>query len=141
MRPSPLASPALIARIIHAALVLGIAIFWGIAWYVGSAWSVPSAALPDRKVLYVALFVVSAVTFGAAMYTASRVAATRSHLSVDDWWRLHLGRVIAVWALVEAPALFGIAAYLLTRDFRALIAPFAGLLLFVNYRPSRFAER
>jgi len=141
MRPSPLASPALVARIIHAALVLGIAIFWGVAWYVGSSRSVPSAALPDRKVLYVALFVVSAVTFGAAMYTASRVAAMRSDLSVDDWWRLHLSRVIAVWALVEAPALFGIVAYLLTHDFRALIAPFAGLLLFVNYRPSRFAER
>jgi hypothetical protein len=48
--------------------------------------------------------------------------------------------VIVIWSLIEAPALLGMIAYLLTYDFRTLIAPFTGLLLFVNYRPSRFAE-
>ena len=45
-----------------------------------------------------------------------------------------------IWALTETPTLLGTVAYLLTHDFRTLIATFTGLLLFVNYRPSRLAE-
>ena len=45
------------------------------------------------------------------------------------------------WALVEAPTLLGLVAYMLTRDFRTLLAPFIGLLLFANYRPRRLTER
>ena len=63
-------------------------------------------------------------------------------MSQDDWWRANLGRAIVVWALVEAPdAARARSAYLLTHDFRTLLAPFIGLLLFANYRPSRLAER
>jgi hypothetical protein len=51
-----------------------------------------------------------------------------------------MGRAVWIWALVEAPTILGTAAYLLTHDFRTLLAPFTGLLLFVNYRPSRLAE-
>lgn len=114
--------------------------FWGTAWYIGSRSSMPVSAVPDRRVLYVGLFVFSAVLFGAAMYTASRLTPPASGTSQDDWWRANLGRAISIWALVETPALVGTLAYLLTHDFRTLIAPFTGLLLFVNYRPSRLAE-
>lgn len=133
-------SPAITARIIHAALVLGIMMFWAVAWFIGKSTTRPVSALPDRRVLYLGLFLVSAVLFGAAMYTASRLTPPLAGTSQDDWWRANLGRVILVWALVEMPALVGTVAYLLTHDFRALIAPFTGLLLFVNYRPSHFAE-
>jgi hypothetical protein len=141
MRPSPPVPPALAARIIHAALVLGIAIFWAVAWYVGSTRPVPTSILPERKVLYIALFAVSAIAFGAAMYTAGRLVPRTGALSIDDWWQANFRRVLSVWALDEAPAILGTAAYLFTGDFRTLIAPFTGLFLFVNYRPSRFAER
>ena len=134
-------SPAISARIIHAALVLGVMLFMGTAWYVGTDISLPVSALPDRRVLYLGLFVVSAVLFGAAMYTAARLTPPGSRLSQDEWWRANLSRAIGIWALVETPALLGTAAYLLTHDFRTLLAPFTGLLLFVNYRPSRLAER
>lgn len=140
MPPSDPVSPSIIARIIHAALVLGVMLFWGAAWYIGTRSSMPVSAVPDRRVLYVGLFVFSAVLFGAAMYTASRLTPPASGTSQDDWWRANLGRAIAVWGLVETPALVGTLAYLLTHDFRTLIAPFTGLLLFVNYRPSRLAE-
>ena len=133
-------SPAITARIIHAALVLGIMMFWGVAWFIGRAATMPVSALPDRRVLYLGLFLISAVLFGAAMYTASRLTPPRPGTSQDDWWRANLGRVILVWTLVETPALVGTVAYVLTHDFRTLIAPFTGLLLFVNYRPSHFAE-
>lgn len=140
MRQPTLVSPALTARIIHAAMVLGVAVFVAIAWYVESSGAIPIAALPDRRVLYIALFAISATAFGAAMYTAARVTPRGSATPADTWWNVNLGRVVMIWALVEAPAIFGTVAYLLTHDFRALLAPFAGLFLFVNYRPSRFAE-
>ena len=140
MPPAAPISPVISARIIHAALVLGVMLFLGIAWYIGTHSSMPVSTLPDRRVLYLGLFVVSAVLFGSAMYTAARLPPSAPGISQDEWWRANLGRAVGIWALVEAPALLGTTAYLLTYDFRTLIAPFTGLLLFVNYRPSRLAE-
>ncbi|HEY3011318.1 MAG TPA: hypothetical protein VGJ36_01130 [Gemmatimonadales bacterium] len=90
--------------------------------------------------LYLGLFLVSGVLFGAAVYTAGRLTPPTHGTSQDDWWRANLVRAIVVWTLVEAPTLLGTVAYLLTHDFRTLIATFTGLLMFVNYRPSRLAE-
>jgi hypothetical protein len=114
--------------------------FWAVAWYVGSNSSIPASAIPSRPVLYVGLTVASAVLFGAAMYTAGRLTPPRPSVSQDEWWRVNLSRAIGIWALIEAPMILGTVAYFLTHDFRTLIAPFVGLLLFVNYRPSRLAE-
>ena len=100
-------SPSITARIVHAALVLGVMLFVGMAWQIGTNGSIPASALPDRRVLYLGLFVVSAVLFGAAKYTAARLTPPGPGVS---------------------------------HDFRTLIAPFTGLLLFVNYRPSRLVE-
>jgi hypothetical protein len=120
------------------ALVAGVVLFWMVAWYAKDA--APSVELPDRWMLYVSLAVVSATLFGAAAFTANRLVPPARGTSADDWWRANLGRAVFIWALVEAPALFGTVAYLLTRDFRALLAPFIGLLLFAGYRPSRLTE-
>jgi hypothetical protein len=128
-------SPSISARLIHAALVLGVVLFCLVAWAMGSA--VPSEALPNRRILYISLTVVSATLFGAAAFTANRLARPGRGNLAEDWWRANLGRAVLIWALVEAPAMLGTIAYLLTRDFRALLAPFIGLLLFANYRPSR----
>ena len=140
MPPAAPVSPAISARIIHAALVLGVVLLWAVAWYVGSNTSMPVSAVPDRRILYVGLAVLSAVLFGAAAYTASRLTRPHSGVSQDEWWRANLGRAVRVWALVEAPAVIGTIAYLMTNDFRTLLAPLTGLLLFVNYRPSRLSE-
>lgn len=141
MTPDKPVSPAISARIIHAALVLGVLMFWLVGWYIGHSAAVPADALPDRRVLYVALALVSATLFGGAMFTASRLGPIRSGTSQDEWWRQNLGKAIVVWSLVEAPSLLGLVAYTLTRDFRTLIATFIGLLFFASYRPSRLIER
>ena len=141
MPPAAPISSAITARIIHSALVLGVMLFWAVAWFIGTNSTMPVSAVPDRRVLYLGLFLMSAVLFGGAMYTASLLTPPAPGTSQESWWRVNLGRVVRVWALVETPALLGTAAYLLTHDFRTLIAPFTGLLLFVNYRPSRLAER
>ena len=140
MPPAAPVSASISAKIIHAALVLGILLFYAVAWYVGSQTSMPISAVPERKVLYLGLFVMSAIVFGAAAHMAGRLSPAAPGTSQDDWWRANLGRAIVVWSLIEAPTLLGTVAYLLTHDFRALIATLTGLLFFVNYRPSRLAE-
>lgn len=139
MPPAAPVSPAISARILHAALMSGVVLFYAVAWYLGTKTSMPISAVPERRVLYVGLFLVSAIVFGAAAYTASHLTPAGTGTSQDDWWRANLGRAIIVWSLIEAPTLLGTVAYLLTHDFRTLIATFAGLLFLVNYRPSRLA--
>ena len=141
MPPNSPVSPAISARIIHAALVFGVLTFWLVGWYIGQSSAVPAGALPDRRVLYVALALVSATLFGGAMFTAARLGPIRPGGSQDDWWHENLGKAIVIWSLVEAPSLLGLVAYGLTRDFRTLIATFIGLLFFGSYRPSRLIER
>ena len=141
MPPGAPVSPATNARIVHAALVSGVLMFCLVAWYLGRAPAMPADALPDRRVLYIALFLVSATLFGAAMFTASRLGRPAPGTSQDEWWRVNLGKAVVIWSLIEAPALLGLVAYTLTHDFRVLIATFTGLLLFGNYRPSRLIER
>jgi hypothetical protein len=140
MPPAAPVSPAITARIIHGALVVGVLLFGLVAWYVGREQAQPLDALPDRRVLYISLFLASAVLFGAAVFTAGRLTPPVTGQSQDDWWQRNLGKAVTIWALVEAPAVLGLVGYLLTRDFRALIATLAGLLLFGNYRPSRLFE-
>jgi hypothetical protein len=139
--PNSPVSPAISARIIHASLVLGVLTFWLVGWYIGQSAAVPAEALPDRRVLYVALAVVSAALFGGAMFTVARLGPIRAGASQEDWWRENLGKAVVIWSLVEAPSLLGLVAYTLTHDFRTLIATFIGLLFFGSYRPSRLIER
>jgi hypothetical protein len=138
--PAASVSPSIRARIIHGALVFGILAFWALAWAIRDR-SIPEGALPDRKVLYIALAIVSATLFAAAAFTVGRLVSPAGAADEDEWWRANLGRVIVAWALVEAPTLIGLVVYTLTRDFRTLLAPFIGLLLFANYHPRRLTER
>lgn len=134
-------SPAINARIVHAALVMGVVLFWLVAWYIGRNQTEPIYSLPDRRVLYIALFLASAVLFGAAMFTAGRLSPPTAGESQDTWWQRNLGKAIIVWSLVEAPSILGLVGYFVTHDFRVLLATLAGLLLFGNFRPSRLLER
>ena len=138
--PAVAISPSIRARIIHGALVLGIVMITVLSWAIRDA-SLPADALPDRKVLYIALALASATLFGAAAFRVGRLPPAARGASVDDWWQVNLGRVVLAWALVEAPTLLGVVAYTLTRDFRTLLATFIGLLLFASYHPRRLTER
>ena len=61
-------SPSIRARIIHGALVYGILVFWGLAWALSDR-SVPAEARPDRRVLSIALAVVSAAWLALGIAT------------------------------------------------------------------------
>jgi hypothetical protein len=140
MAQGPAISPSIRARIIHGALVLGVLMFGAVAFVIRDR-SIPSEALPDRRVLYVALTLVSATLFGAAAFSTGRLPAPGPGTSEDDWWTANLGRVLVSWSLVEAPTVLGLVVYTLTQDFRTLLAPFIGLLLFATYHPRRLTDR
>jgi hypothetical protein len=139
--PGAPVSPAITARIIHAALLMGVVMLCVVAWFVAGRSALPVEALPDRRVLYIGLFLASAALFGGAMFTVNRLVPPARGTNQDEWWRANLGKAVVVWSLVEAPAVLGTVAYLLTRDFRTLLATFAGLLFFGAYRPGRLVER
>src|SRR5215207_5187020 len=92
-------SASIRARIIHGALLLGVVLFWVLAWAINER-SLPAEALPDRRVLYIALALVSATLFGAAAFTAGRLVPPRRDTSEDEWWGVNLGRAVVIWALV-----------------------------------------
>ena len=122
-------------------MLVGIFTFGLVAWSQARAPSMPVYALPDRRVLYIAIFLVSAGLFGAAMFTAGRLGRAAPGTSQDQWWQVNLGKAVVIWALVEAACILGLVAYVLTRDFRVLLATLTGLMLFGTYRPSRLTER
>jgi hypothetical protein len=133
-------SPSIRARIIHGALVLGIVMISVVSWAIRDR-SVPTEALPDRRVLYIALALSTPTLFGAAAFSVGRLPPAPRGAALDDWWQANLGRVVVAWALVETPTLLGVVAYTLTHDFRTLLATFIGLLLFASYNPRRLTER
>ena len=98
----------------------------------------PAEALPDRRVLYIALCAGErdAVRRGASS-RAGRLTRRPPGASEDDWWQANLGKAIVVWALVEAPALLGPRRLHARRVISARCSrTFIGLLLFANYRPA-----
>jgi hypothetical protein len=51
MPPTAPVSPAVSAKIIHTALMLGVVMFYAVAWYIGTQTSMPISAVPERRVL------------------------------------------------------------------------------------------
>jgi hypothetical protein len=116
----------------------GVVLFWAAAWFVGRQTASPAPTLPSRP-MYLILVVMALVSFAAAALVARNLTAPSAGTTQDQWWQQNLGRAIVVWALVEAPSLFGLVVYLTTRNLRALAVPVAGLFLFAVFRPNRLS--
>ena len=53
----------------------------------------------------------------------------------------HRSRLLCRLPRGAAPTLLGLVVFTVTHDFRTLLAPFIGLLLFANYHPRRLTDR
>jgi len=86
--------------------------------------------------------VLGAMVMASAFWFGCVRSSMLTLLGAPTWAQMvrAFARAPTIWALVEAPTILGLVGYLLTRDFRALLATLAGLLLFGNYRPSRLFE-
>ncbi|HWA16968.1 MAG TPA: hypothetical protein VG817_11070 [Gemmatimonadales bacterium] len=125
--------PSTTARILHLALLSAMVL----ATLVLSAAPIPGASI-SPLFLY-AVFGVAAVLFGGAMVIAARLPRDGT-TSSDAWWSQNLSRAVVVWALLEGPSLLGAIAFLLSRDFTALVIPAAGVILFLLHSPSRLEQ-
>ncbi len=125
-------APGTLARLLHLAFCSGLFVFLGVAWFISRQMTpTPLPAL----VIYLPLLV-GAVVFTAAFMLRTRLLDDGSG-TASEWWRANLQRVILLWALFEAPALFGIVIYIVSGNWIPLIAGAAGLFLLVLHSPDQ----
>jgi hypothetical protein len=135
----PAARPSASARIIHAALILGVLLFVATSWYIVRSRPRPPAP-DDLRAFYVALCLVTASGLLGAMLVARRVSQRVTGQPLDQWWLANMSRALTIWALAEAPALFGGVIYLLSGDARALLATLLAVATMWRFAPSRLAR-
>ena len=98
--------------------------------------------LPDRRVLYVGLFLVSAAAVRRRDVHGRPAAAALAGPSQDDWWQSQSGQGHRGLGVGRGPALLWAPSPTCSRaTFARCLRTFTGLLLFGNYRPSRLIER
>jgi len=130
-------SPATTARILHAGLGASAALLTAIAWLFRG-----SLPLPDGAG--------GAVTFAAYALAASGLLAglafrrlipeRTTSQSADTWWRQHLPKAVAVWAIGEGTVLVGALVLAVGgQPVAAIAVVFAGFGVLVATAPGRLA--
>ena len=128
---APASAPAT-AKILHLAICSGLMLFIAVAYYVSQ--HRPPNELP-AIVLYLPL-VAGAVMFGTALVLRRKLLDGGPAMG-DEWYRANLQRMILLWALFEAPALFGTVLYLVSGAWIPLVATGVGLVLLVLHSPDQ----
>jgi hypothetical protein len=128
-----MSSPSQTARILHLALMASLVLSSVVLSLVPLAPSLPSPLF-----LY-AVFAIAAVFFAGALVISTRLPREGS-AQRDAWWSQNLPRALVIWSMIEGPSMLGAVAFMLTRDFTALIIPGVGLLLFVILGPNRLEQ-
>jgi hypothetical protein len=121
------------ARILHLALMSSVVL----STLVMSVVPIPGASV-SPLFLY-AVFGVAAVLFGGALVIAARLPR-EGNPSSDTWWTQNLSRALVIWALLEGPSLLGAVAFMLSRDYTALLIPAIGFTLFFLHSPGRLEQ-
>ncbi len=130
-------SPAGTARVLHASLGASAAVLTAVAWVFRG-----SLPLPDGAG--------GAVTFAAYALAASGLLAGLAFRRLiperaatqpaDAWWRQHLPKAVAVWAIGEGTVLIGALVLAVGGQAVAAIAVvFAGFAVLTATAPSRLA--
>ena len=116
----------LAARIIAAAMLLGVVVFAVVAWlFLGDAFG--PVDREGASVLYTIWVVTAVAGIGGWWYFRRKAmdattARSRTGMEPGEVAAAVLRRLIAAWALLEAVALFGIIVYGLTGRTTALLA-------------------
>ena len=132
--PTP-SSPAAVARVLHGALFASAVALAGLGWFFRGGFPLPDGTG-------------GAVTFAAYALAASGLLAGLafrrlipervSAESADDWWRRHLPKALAAWAIGEATVLLGaLVLGLGGQPLAALLVVLAGVAVLMATAPSR----
>jgi hypothetical protein len=130
-------SPALTARVIHLALVLGVVVAAAALLALRTA----AAAAPAPPVLLPVLVAVAIGTVGGALALKARLPERTAGVGDDAWWAANLGRAVPVWALLEAAGIVGAVFYFIGVGRAGLIVAAAALALLVANGPGRLIDR
>ncbi len=136
-RPQP--RPSVVARIIHAAMMVGVILLTAVAWLIAHQRGGSAGRGPNVGPLYIPLAVMAIGTFAGAFVVAGRLPPPAPGQTAEAWWTAHQTQATIIWALVEAPALFAGVIYLTGGDPRALLVTLAALALFLHFAPGRLA--
>jgi hypothetical protein len=126
--PAP-TSPATLARLLHACLGLSAGALTALAWFFRGRLALPAESG-------------GAVTFAAYALAASGLLAglafrrlipeRSSSQGIDAWWRQHLPKAVAVWAIGEGTVLIGALVLAVggqpTAAFAVILAGFGVLM-------------
>ena len=134
--PSP-ASPATMARVLHTGLSLSGAGLMALAWFARGSFALPDGAG-------------GAVTFAAYALAASGLLAGLAFrrliperapsLDANAWWRQHLPKAVAVWAIGEGTVLIGAMVLAVGgREIAAFAVILAGFGVLIATTPGRLA--
>lgn len=135
--PTP-TSPAAVARILHGALFTSAIAMAALGWFFRGGFPMPEGTS-------------GAVTFAAYALAASGLLAglafrrlipeRRSAESADDWWRQHLPKALAAWAIGEGTVLLGaVVLGLGGQPVAALLVVLAGVAVLIATAPARLVS-
>lgn len=127
-----------VARIIHAAIALGVLLLFGIFWVLGPSGGAGQTPFPPglARILAggVALVGLLGSVFGRRRL---RPPATRGPVG---FWQENLSASILIWALAEMPGVVGAVLWFLSGDPVLLALGAWSILLLVLNAPSRLQE-
>jgi hypothetical protein len=134
--PSP-ASSATTARILHASLGAGAAVLTALAWVFRGSLLLPDGA--DGAVTFAA-YALAASGLLAGLAFRRLIPERAPSQDTDSWWRLHLPKAVAVWAIGEGTVLVGALVLAVGgQDIAAFAVILAGFGVLIATTPGRLA--
>jgi hypothetical protein len=131
-------TPVVAARVVHLALTGTSLLMAGIGWALRGLLVAPAAA---SGALAFAAYALAASGVMAGLSLRHLIPARHSGQAEDTWWRAHLGKAVAVWAIGESVVLLGAVVLVVSgQQVPFAAAAVAGLGLLVATAPARLAE-
>ncbi len=127
--------PSTTARLIHAALALGVVLFALVVFFVVRPANVEAAEMPP--VVAGVLLALSLAACALALVMRRRVPRRSTDESADLFWTRAAAPALLAWAPLEGGALLGVVAYMLTGTSAALGVAGIALAGLIAFNPAR----
>ena len=125
--------------ILHFSLLVGQLVFAAITWYLHSSGTITLTNLGDH-IQYIVIGVAAAGLLLAALsfyvYRKKIAALKESVQPAKEKLNAYRAACLTRWAMLEAPVLLALIAFMLTGNYNLLVLAGAILLLFITTRPT-----
>jgi hypothetical protein len=135
--PRP-ASPATVARILHAGLGVSAGLLTALSWIYRGAVPLPGGT---GGAVAFAAYALGASGLLAGLAFRRLIPERAASQDADLWWRLHLPKAVAVWAIGEGTVLLGALVLAVDGPFVAALAVIlAGFAVLLATAPGRLTS-